>query len=64
MLYFFALFVTSSIQNRSVRIGYLSLIAVWKQFYGYGLGFLESYIKVIVLKRQPQEAFPNLFFKH
>jgi hypothetical protein len=56
--------VTSSIQNRSVRIGYLSLIAVWKQFYGYGLGFLESYIKVIVLKRKPEVAFPNLFFKH
>ena len=63
MLYFFILFVTSSIQNRSLRIGYLSIVAVWKQFYGYGLGFLESYIKVIVLKRQPEQAFPYLFFK-
>jgi hypothetical protein len=63
MLYFFILFVTSSIQNRSVRIGYLSIVAVWKQFYGYGLGFLESYIKVIVFKRQPEHAFPYLFFK-
>jgi hypothetical protein len=63
MLYFFVLFVTSSVQNRSLKIGYLSLIAVWKQFYGYGLGFLESYIKVIVLKQKPQEAFPYLFFK-
>jgi hypothetical protein len=63
MLYFFILFVTSTIQNRSIKIGYLSLIAVWKQFYGYGLGFLESYVKVIILKQQPEVAFPKLFFK-
>jgi hypothetical protein len=54
----------SSIQNKSIKIGYLSIIAVWKQFYGYGMGFLESYIKVIILKQKPQEAFPGLFFKN
>jgi hypothetical protein len=53
----------STIQNKSLKIGYLSLIAVWKQFYGYGTGFLKSYIKVIILKQKPQEAFPELFFK-
>jgi hypothetical protein len=53
----------STYQNKSLKIGYLSLIAVWKQFYGYGLGFLKSYIKVIIMKQKPQEAFPELFFK-
>jgi glycosyltransferase involved in cell wall biosynthesis len=62
--YFLALFLLSSIQNKSIKIGYLSIIAVWKQFYGYGMGFLESYIKVIILKQNPQEAFPGLFFKN
>jgi glycosyltransferase involved in cell wall biosynthesis len=62
--YFLALFLLSSIQNKSIKIGYLSIIAVWKQFYGYGMGFLESYIKVIILKQKPQEAFPGLFFKN
>ncbi|TRX36083.1 glycosyltransferase [Flavobacterium sp. ZT3R18] len=62
--YFLALFLLSSIQNKSIKIGYLSIIAVWKQFYGYGTGFLESYIKVILLKQNPQEAFPGLFFKN
>jgi glycosyltransferase involved in cell wall biosynthesis len=62
--YFLALFLLSSIQNKSVKIGCLSIIAVWKQFYGYGIGFLESYVKVIVLKQKPQEAFPGLFFKN
>lgn len=62
-LYFIVLFLVSTIQNRSLKIGYLSLIAVWKQFYGYGTGFLKSYIKVIIMKQKPQEAFPELFFK-
>jgi len=61
--YFLALFLLSSIQNKSIKIGYLSIIAVWKQFYGYGLGFLKSYIKVIILKQDPKQAFPELFFK-
>jgi glycosyltransferase involved in cell wall biosynthesis len=62
--YFLALFLLSSIQNKSIKIGCLSIIAVWKQFYGYGTGFLESYIKVILLKQNPKEAFPELFFKN
>lgn len=62
-IYFFILFLVSTYQNRSVKIGYLSIIAVWKQFYGYGLGFIASYFKVIILKQNPQKAFPELFFK-
>ena len=62
-LYFLVLFLVSTYQNRSFKIGYLSLKAVWKQFYGYGTGFLESFIKIIILKQKPQEAFPELFFK-
>ncbi|WP_163411277.1 glycosyltransferase [Flavobacterium ajazii] len=62
-VYFVIVFLTSAIQNKSVKIGYFSVIAVWKQFYGYGTGFLESFIKIILLKKTPQKAFPNLFFK-
>ena len=62
--YFLALFLLSSIQNKSVKIGYLSIIAAWKQFYGYGLGFLKSYFKIIILKQDPKKAFPELFFKN
>jgi glycosyltransferase involved in cell wall biosynthesis len=63
-VYFLILFIVSAYQNKSVKIGYLSIVAVWKQFYGYGLGFIESYIKVIILKQKPQIAFPELFFKN
>ena len=61
--YFLILFLVSSFQNKSLKIGYLSIIAVWKQFFGYGTGFIESFFKIIVFKQKPQEAFPELFFK-
>jgi len=62
-IYFFIIFVTSAYQNKSLKIGFLSIKAVWKQFYGYGIGFIKSYFKVIILKQKPQTAFPELFFK-
>lgn len=63
LFYFLILFIVATFQNKSLKIGCLSIIAVWKQFFGYGLGFLESYFKIIILKQKPQEAFPELFFK-
>ena len=62
-VYFLTLFLVSTYQNKSFKIGFLSIKAVWKQFYGYGTGFLISFIKIIILKQKPQEAFPELFFK-
>jgi len=62
-LYFLVLFLVSTYQNKSLKIGMLTIKAVWKQFFGYGIGFIESYIKVIILKQKPQVAFPELFFK-
>ena len=63
-LYFMMLFLSSIIENKSLKIGLLSLIAVIIQFYGYGIGFLKSFILVQTLKRKPQEVFPELFFKN
>jgi glycosyltransferase involved in cell wall biosynthesis len=62
-LYFFVLFLVSTYKNKNPKIGFLSVVAAWKQFFGYGLGFIESYIKVIILNRKPEIAFPELFFK-
>lgn len=60
--YFFVIFLVSSFQNKNIKIGILSVIATWKQFKGYGLGFFISFIKITVFKQQPQKAFPELFF--
>ena len=62
-IYFLLVFLISTYQNKSLKIGYLSAVAVWKQFYGYGTGFLESFFKIILFKQNPQKAFPELFFK-
>jgi glycosyltransferase involved in cell wall biosynthesis len=62
-IYFLILFLVSTYKSKNFFVGYLSVIAAWKQFSGYGFGFLESFYKIIVLKQQPEEAFPELFFK-
>ncbi len=62
IFYFLLILVTATVQNKNFKIGFLSLIAVFKQFFGYGNGFLVSYIKVILLKQKPEIAFPELFF--
>ncbi len=62
-LYFFIIFITASIQNKNILVGYYSVIAVWKQFFGYGLGFIKSFYKIKILKLDPEAAFPELFFK-
>ena len=62
--YFVLIFIVSSIQNRNPLIGLLSIVAVWKQFFGYGFGFLKSFFKINILKQEPQIAFPELFFKN
>ncbi len=61
--YFTLIFIVSSFQNRNVIVGFLSIIAVWKQFFGYGFGFIESLFKVKLLNQKPEIAFPELFFK-
>jgi dephospho-CoA kinase len=62
-IYFIIIFVVSSIQNKNLIIGLFSVIAVWKQFYGYGLGFLKSFFEIRILKKEPQIVFPELFFE-
>lgn len=64
LLYFTLVFVISSIQSKNLKIGIYSLFAVATQFYGYGVGFLKSFWNIIILKRKPEEAFPELFFKN
>jgi hypothetical protein len=61
--YYLLVLVSASIQSKSLEIGFLSVIAVTKQFFGYGKGFLDSYIKIKIQKQKPEEAFPELFFK-
>lgn len=62
-VYFLIIFIVSSIQNKNLIIGFYSVKAVLKQFYGYGMGFLKSFFEIRIQKKEPQVAFPELFFE-
>ena len=62
-IYFELLFILAILQTKSFIIGLLAVFATLIQFYGYGIGFLKSFILIQIFKKQPQKAFPELFFK-
>ncbi len=61
--YFLVLLITSTWYTKSIKIGFLSIIAVLIQFYGYGIGFLESQVMINLFRKEPEKQFPDLFFK-
>ncbi|OYU80359.1 MAG: glycosyl transferase family 2 [Flavobacterium sp. BFFFF1] len=62
-LYFLLLLTVATFGNKSLKIGLLSVVAVCIQFYGYGIGFLKSFLLVQWLGKDPKKVFPELFFK-
>jgi glycosyltransferase involved in cell wall biosynthesis len=63
LCYVSLIFFDSSFKNKSVYIGSLTVVALFIQFFGYGLAFLKSTFYIHLLKKDPQKQFPNLFFK-
>ena len=62
-IYFVLVFITSAIANKSLLIGLYSIKAVFMQFFGYGIGFMKSFVQISILNKNPEVAFPELFFK-
>lgn len=62
LLYILLIFLDSSFRNRSLYIGFLSIVAMLIQFFGYGLAFIKSTFYINMLKKDPKKQFPNLFF--
>ena len=63
LLYSAVIFVHSSIKNRSLWVGLLSIPAAFTQLMGYGLGFLKAWWKRMVLKQDEFTAFEKTFYK-
>ena len=63
LLYSTFIFVDSSIRNRNLWVGLLSVPAAFTQLMGYGLGFIESWWKRCVLKQDEFTAFEKNFYK-
>ena len=57
------IFIDSSIRNRSLYVGLLSIPAAFTQLMGYGLGFIESWWKRCVLGKDEFQAFEKNFYK-
>ena len=63
ILYSLLIFIDSTIKNRSLRVGILSVPAAFVQLMGYGLGFIESWWKRCILKQDEFQAFEKTFYK-
>lgn len=63
VFYMALVFLGAIFKNRSIWIGLLALVALFVQFFGYGLAFLKSTFYIRILKKDPQKQFPHLFFK-
>ena len=63
LLYSLVIFIDSARQNRSFRVGLLSVPAAFVQLMGYGCGFLEAWWKRCVLKQDAFTAFEKNFYK-
>lgn len=44
------IFIDSSLKNKRMKIGFLSIITSFAQLFGYGLGFLKSIFSLLMLK--------------
>ena len=63
ILYSLLICINSTIKNRSLRVGILSVPAAFVQLMGYGLGFIESWWKRCILKQDEFTAFEKNFYK-
>ena len=63
MLYALIIFIDSSIVNRSIKIGLISVGAAFVQLIGYGTGFIAAAWRRWVLRKDNQDAFTETFYK-
>ena len=63
ILYSLLICIDSTIRNKSLKVGLLSIPAAFVQLMGYGLGFIESWWKRCVLRQDEFTAFEKTFYK-
>ena len=64
VLYATIIFVDSALQNRSLRVGLLSIPASFIQLLGYGTGFLRAWwLRCICGRNEELQAFKKTFYK-
>lgn len=62
-VYSLLILINSSVQNRSLKVGVLSIAAAFIQLMGYGCGFLKAFWRRIVCGKDEFEAYKKNFYK-
>lgn len=63
ILFSLIILTDSTLRNRSLKIGVLSILAAFTQLMGYGFGFITAWWKRIVLGKDEFHAFQETFYK-
>lgn len=63
-LYFILVFVDALMKEKNVTIAVMSIYAVFLQFFSYGIAFLKSVFFINIMRKNPENVYPFLFFKY
>lgn len=62
-VYVGVIFLDSTLKNKNLLVGFYTILALFVQFFGYGLAFFKSTFYIKFLGRDPETQFPKMFFK-
>ena len=62
-IYTFVIFFHALLLTKNLAIAAQAIITTYIQMFSYGYGFLESWVKLNILRMKPEEAFPKHFHK-
>ena len=63
LLYSLVILIDSTIQNKSLKVGLLSVPAAFVQLMGYGFGFIEAWWKRCIQRKDEFQAFEKTFYQ-
>ncbi|MDM1520482.1 glycosyltransferase [Myroides odoratimimus] len=63
IFYFLLVFLGCLIKEKNFKISLLALVAIFIQFYGYGIGFVKSSYILFVKRQEAEAGMPEMFFK-
>lgn len=61
LIYTLVIFIDAMTKSNHILVSFLSILAVYTQFLGYGLGYAKSIFRLFVRRMDVREAFPAMF---
>lgn len=61
-LYHLTVFTKAFVEFKNLKLTFMSILAMWIQFYGYGYGYIRSSIYLKLSRKNPEEILPEFFF--